>query len=76
MEGGIQSPRRDELLEGIIRAFLVENQEVIAVQRGRSDGTQAHNYVSGSALYYKVRADGFETYQANINLDICTNPQR
>lgn len=63
MEGGIQSPWRDELLEGTKRAFLVENQEVTAVQRGRSDGTQAHNYVPGSALLlYKMRAGEIETY--------------
>jgi hypothetical protein len=53
MEGGMQSPLlewRDEWLDGIRRAFLVENQEVICVQRGRSDGTQAHNYMYASAL--------------------------
>jgi hypothetical protein len=52
IEGGMQSPLewRDELFVGSKRAFLVENHDVIFVQRGRSDGTQAHNCVHVSVI--------------------------
>jgi hypothetical protein len=64
MEGGIQSPLawREGSFDGVKRAFLAENQAVICVQRGRSDGTQAHNYPYSSALSYDMRDHGFETY--------------